>query len=87
MKKIAIILLAGAFTFSSLSAFGQGAGGGGSGSGSSSWVPWTIIGCAGGVVSAAVVKNWKRHKQLNQQEAWTCGLLYWWNEGVGAYGR
>lgn len=71
MKKIAIILLAGAFAFSSLSAFGQvGAGGsGGSGSGSSSWVPWTIIGCAGGVVSAAAVKNWKRHKELNQQEA------------------
>lgn len=87
MKKIAIILLAGAFAFSSLSAVGQGAPAGGGSSHSHSWVPWTIIGCAGGVVSAAAVKNWKRHKELNQQEAWTCGLLYWWNEGTGRYGR
>jgi hypothetical protein len=46
-----------------------------------------ILACPAGVVSAALVKNWKRHKELNQQEAWTCGLLYWWNEAVGAYGR
>jgi hypothetical protein len=43
--------------------------------------------CPGGVVTAAMVKNWKRHKELTQQEAWTCGLLYWWNEATGQYGR
>ena len=48
---------------------------------------YLILACPAGVVSAALVKNWKRHKELNQQEAWTCGLLYWWNEAVGVYGR
>lgn len=46
-----------------------------------------ILACPAGVVTAALVKNWKRHKELNQQEAWTCGLLYWWNEGSGVYGN
>lgn len=46
-----------------------------------------ILACPAGVVTAALVKNWKRHKELNQQEAWTCGLLYWWNEGMGVYGH
>jgi hypothetical protein len=87
MKKIAFIWLTGAFAFSSISAFGQG-GPAMTGSGHShSWVPWTIIGCATGVVSAAAAKNWKRHKELNEQEAWTCGLLYWWNEATGKYER
>lgn len=48
---------------------------------------WWIMACPGGVVTAAMVKNWKRHKELTQQEAWTCGLLYWWNEASGRYGR
>lgn len=85
MKKIAILMLAGAFAFSSLPAFAQ-APPPSSHNSSHTWVPWVIIGCAGGVVSAAMVKNWKRQKELNNQEAWTCGLLYWWNEGIGAYG-
>ena len=46
-----------------------------------------ILACPAGIISAAMVKNWKRHKELTQQEAWTCGLLYWWNEGTGVYGR
>jgi hypothetical protein len=46
-----------------------------------------ILACPGGIISAAMVKNWKRHKELTAQEAWTCGLLYWWNEGAGVYGR
>jgi hypothetical protein len=49
--------------------------------------PWWLFVCPGGIVSAAMVKNWKRHKELSSPEAWTCGFLYWWNEGTGKYGR
>jgi hypothetical protein len=49
--------------------------------------PWWIFVCPGGIVTAAMVKNWKRHKELTAPEAWTCGFLYWWNEGSGKYGR
>jgi len=48
--------------------------------------PWWIFICPTGIVSAAMVKNWRRHKELTTQEAWTCGFLYWWNEGTGHYG-
>jgi hypothetical protein len=44
---------------------------------------WVIFGCAEGVVTAAIVKNWKYNQQLTAQEAWTCGFLYWWNEATG----
>lgn len=46
-----------------------------------------ILACPAGVVTSAMVKNWRRHKELTAQEAWTCGLLYWWNEGTGVYGN
>jgi hypothetical protein len=48
--------------------------------------PWWIFICPTGIVSAAMVKNWRRHHELTTQEAWTCGFLYWWNEGTGHYG-
>ena len=47
--------------------------------------PWWIFVCPTGIVTAAVVKNARRHKELTAQEAWTCGFLYWWNEGTGKY--
>ena len=49
--------------------------------------PWWIFVCPGGVVTAAVAKNWRRNKELTTPEAWTCGFLYWWNEGTGKYGK
>jgi hypothetical protein len=49
--------------------------------------PWWIFVCPAGIVTAAMVKNWKRHKELNSPEAWSCGFLYWWNEAAGKYGR
>jgi hypothetical protein len=49
--------------------------------------PWLMFVCPGGIITAAVVKNARRHKELTTQEAWTCGFLYWWNEGTGKYGR
>lgn len=55
--------------------------------GMSAGTVWWIMACPGGVVTAALVKNWKRHKELTAPEAWTCGLQYWWNEATGRYGR
>jgi len=49
--------------------------------------PWLMFVCPSGIVAAAVVKNARRNKQLTTQEAWTCGFLYWWNEGIGMYNR
>jgi hypothetical protein len=43
--------------------------------------------CPAGIVTAAMAKNWRRHKELTAPEAWTCGLQYWWNEATGRYGR
>jgi hypothetical protein len=42
---------------------------------------------SGGNGNGAVVKNWKRHKEMNTPKAWSCGFLYWWNEGTRKYGR
>lgn len=47
---------------------------------------WWFMACPGSVVAAASAKNWRRHQELTAEEAWTCGLLYWWNEGSGKYG-
>jgi hypothetical protein len=49
--------------------------------------PWWIFVCPSGIVTAAVVKNARRHKELTTPEAWTCGFQYWWNEVTGKYGR
>jgi hypothetical protein len=49
--------------------------------------PWLMFVCPGGIVTAAVAKNAKRHRELTTPEAWTCGFLYWWNEATGQYGR
>ncbi len=55
--------------------------------GISTGTAWWIMACPGGIITAAMVKNWKRHKELTAPEAWTCGLQYWWNEATGRYGR
>jgi hypothetical protein len=85
MKKITTIVLASALALGSSPSFAQQrvSTGGTLHSGTA----WWIVACPAGVVTAAMVKNWKRHKELNQPEAWTCGLLYWWNEATGQYGR
>jgi hypothetical protein len=38
---------------------------------------WVIFGCAGSIIFAAWVKNIRQHRELTQQEAMTCGILYW----------
>lgn len=39
-------------------------------------IPWSIIGCAGGVVLAALAANYRDNRQLTAQEAWTCGAFF-----------
>jgi hypothetical protein len=85
-SKITAVALAMAIALSPVAAFAQPAPVPGHVFGGTT-TPWWIFVCPGGIVTAAVVKNWKRHKELTTPEAWTCGFLYWWNEGSGKYGR
>jgi hypothetical protein len=39
-------------------------------------VVWSVIGCAGGVVLAALAANARDHRELTADEAWSCGLLF-----------
>lgn len=43
-------------------------------SGSTPVAPFIIMGCAAGVVVAALIKNWANHRELTPLEAATCGL-------------
>jgi hypothetical protein len=46
------------------------------GNGATGWV-WAIFGCSSGIILAAMVANFQQNRQLTAQEAWTCGLLFW----------
>jgi hypothetical protein len=48
------------------------------GTGPAGWV-WGIFGCSGGIILAAMVASIQQNRQLTAQEAWTCGLLFWFN--------
>ena len=52
-------------------------GGGGAG------VVWGIFGCAGGIILAAMQKNALGKGELTPQEAWSCGLLEYYNAATG----
>jgi hypothetical protein len=84
-SKITAVALAMAIALSPGASFAQPAPTPGHVMGSTT--PWWIFVCPTGIVAAAVVKNARRNKQLTTPEAWTCGFLYWWNEGTGKYGR
>ena len=43
-------------------------------------VPWGIFACAGGIIGAALVANARDNRELTAQEAWTCGLLFWFEQ-------
>jgi len=53
----------------------------------SSVVPWLVIGCAGGIIAAAFAANFVFNRELTAQEAWTCGMLYWFNQATGQWVR
>lgn len=40
-------------------------------------VPWIVGGCAAGIILAAAVANSRDNRELAAPEAWTCGLLFW----------
>jgi hypothetical protein len=52
-------------------------GGGGSGA------VWVIFGCAGSIILAAMQKNALGKGELTPPEAWTCGLLEYYNAATG----
>ena len=45
--------------------------------GGSAWVPWAFGSCVLDLFAAAAVANWRDNRQLTYQEAYTCGLLFW----------
>jgi hypothetical protein len=40
-------------------------------------LPWGIFACAGGIITSALVANYRDNRELTAPEAWTCGLLFW----------
>jgi hypothetical protein len=42
-------------------------------------VPFAIVGCASGIILAALAANARDHRELTAQEAWTCGILFWFS--------
>jgi hypothetical protein len=55
-------------------------GGGGSSSSSSAIGVWGVIGCAGGLIFAAMNANRTQNRPLTAKEASFCGLSYWFNK-------
>lgn len=41
------------------------------------WIPFTVMGCASGIILAAMVANSRDNRELMAPEAWTCGLMFW----------
>jgi hypothetical protein len=42
--------------------------------------PWAIFACAGGIIASALVANYRDNRELTTPEAWTCGLLFWFEQ-------
>jgi len=38
---------------------------------------WVIFGCAGSIIAAAIIANYRLNRQLTPKEAATCGLTFW----------
>src|ERR1044071_4963164 len=41
---------------------------------------WPIFGCAGGIICAALAANYRDNRELTTEEAWTCGLAFWFSQ-------
>jgi hypothetical protein len=39
-----------------------------------------IFGCAGGIIFAALAANYRDNRELTADEAWTCGLAFWFSD-------
>jgi hypothetical protein len=42
--------------------------------------PWMIFACAGGIITSALVANYRDNRELTAPEAWTCGIAFWFAE-------
>jgi len=80
MKKFAVVLglAAAGLCFGSSASFAQ-RGVIAGGSSTATWVPWAVMGCPTGIVVSAVVANYRDNRPLTQEEAWSCGVLYWFS--------
>jgi hypothetical protein len=45
--------------------------------GGSGFAVWPIFACAGGIITSALVANYRDNRELTAPEAWTCGALFW----------
>jgi hypothetical protein len=48
-------------------------------SGAGAGFVWGVFGCAGSIIFTAYVAHVRHHRELTQQEAMTCGAIYWLN--------
>jgi len=44
------------------------------------WVPFAVMGCASGIILAAIAASSRDKRELTAPEAWTCGLLFLFSE-------
>ena len=79
-SKITASVLAASLAFPSATAFaGPGVTPGKTfGVGATGWL-WAVFGCSGGIIVAAVVKNYQFNRPLTPNEAATCGFLFWFS--------
>ena|ERR1700730_6281704 len=42
--------------------------------------PWPIFACAGGIITSALIANYRDNRELTAPEAWSCGLLFWFTQ-------
>ena len=47
------------------------------------WAVWAIFTCSASIIVAAMQKNALRKGELTPPEAWTCGLLEYYNAATG----
>jgi hypothetical protein len=40
---------------------------------------WVAMACPASIILSGAVANFRDNRQLTYQEAWTCGLLYWFS--------
>jgi len=55
------------------------------GAGGGAVVP--IFACAGGIIFAALAANYRDNRQLSTDEAWSCGLFYWFSQPTVAHAK
>jgi hypothetical protein len=47
--------------------------------------PWDTFGCAGGIIFSALAANYRDDRELTTDEAWSCGLLFWFSQPRGRH--